>query len=381
MGEGGFHPTPDPLSGRVRGEMQALGAVGTTIAVWAIMTRLAMNPREVRRALRSCMKLLFQFALFLSVANTASSQTAERVEQNRLADGFKRFNQLLGSGQLKEAEQLARELLPTPASEPKKQPGDLEISLYGLTWGRVAAVYAAREDYANAERIFSERVNAAEQVFGPDHMGVAVFLDGLGSIYLAEAKYGAALPVFRRSLKIHAAAKMDTAIIAATVYAGLAEALLADGKAEEALDVLKPVIEKARVGIVERSVFNAYAVVLREIGDAPGAEQLEREIDKGSFLREGVNEQERELLTARILTERGSPEKAELIYQRWIGHWEEWGDQIGKDPKDQEWDRILMQPLSEYLRFLRLQKRDVDAAAARSRLTSINAKYEIKSVQ
>jgi tetratricopeptide (TPR) repeat protein len=316
---------------------------------------------------------LLVLALFGGAVRAQEVQSSS--DQKRLEEAFRRINEFLRDGRTQDAEQLMKETMPTPAFEPQKQTGDLKISLYGFFWTRILDSYLESDDYPNAERVSMERIGVAEKFAGPNQMQVAVYLDLAAQVYLTEAKYEAALPLLRRSLQIHAASKMDTAIIAAPVYLGLAEALLAQGKAKEARDVLKPVIERSRIGVVERQVFNAYAVVLGEIGDTDAAARIEQDVEKALLVRDGVNAQERDFLKARVLAARGAPDEAEAIYRKWIQHWEEWGERVRSDPKEREWDRILMDPLREYHRFLVLQKRDREADAVRQRLVALKTKY------
>jgi hypothetical protein len=83
-------------------------------------------------------------------------------------------------------------------------------------------------------------------------------------------------------------------------------------------------------------------------------------------------------LRARLLVSRGSAKDAEAIYQNWIRHWEDWGAKVSADPKEREWDRILMEPLSEYAHYLNSQSRHTDAIPVRNRLRRIQKKYDIK---
>ncbi len=298
-------------------------------------------------------------------------------DEERLSEAFKQFGQLVNDRQLAKAEALLRDVLPTPRSEPKKKSGDINISLYGLSWSMLASSYIAQEDYQNAERVLSERVNVSEQIHGPDHMAVAVFLDLLAGALSKEGKYEAATPLFRRSLRIHATAGLDNAIISGAVYTGLAESLLAQGNNEDAVELLRPVTEKSRIGLNEK-IFNVYAVALREAGQSNVADKLERDIETSSHYRPGVNAQQRDFLRARLSVSRGSAKEAEGIYQNWIRHWEDWGEKVSADPKEREWDRILMEPLSAYAHYLDSQGRHADAVPIRERLRGIQKKYDIK---
>lgn len=337
---------------------------------------VARNVGNRRRTRSRC--VLRAISLLVIVVGSLPAQSTP--EEEHLATAFKQLGQLVNNGQLKEAEALLREVMPSPRSEPKKKPGELQISLYGLSWGLLASAYLARDDYQNAERMLSERINVAEQTLGSDHMGVAVFLNPLAGTYVKEGKYEMAIPLFRRSLDIHRAAGLDNPIVAGVVYTGLAEALLATGKPEEAVALLKPVSEDSRFGIRE-SVSNMYAVALRETGKAGEASRVEEQVKRHSYYRTGVNEQERDFIRARLLSSRGSSKAAESVYRNWIQHWEEWGQKVSANPAEREWDRILMEPLSAYVHFLTSQGRHEDADKIRVRLRGIRNKYGIRFAQ
>lgn len=254
-------------------------------------------------------------------------------------EAFGRFGQLVQEEKLEEAEKLLKEVLPSQLSEPKRKPGDLACSAYGLAWGRLVVAYTAKDDYRNAERVAAERVAAAEQVVGPQHMLAGVWLNMLGEIQNLQDRHDAAIAAFRRALGIYEAAGIGELVMTESVYNGLAEALLGKGEAAEAVALLKPLLEKPD-SMFRSILVNTYAVALREAGEADEAG-------------------------------RGSAKEAGEIYQRLIA-------ELENDQPHKEWDRALMAPLAAYARFLAAQGRGAEAAEVRARLQGIQKKYGIQ---
>lgn len=312
--------------------------------------------------------------LLLSLCGSANAQ-------NDLSRNVKLFSELKESGKLTEAEAVLKKALPSPLAEPPKKPGELSISAYGLLWMTLISEHLQNADFDSASRITTERIGVAEQTFGRDHIAVAAFLNMLGAILVRQGKYEAATPVFERSLRMFTESGLGDGMVAGPIYAGLAECLLAQKKESEAEALLHPIVrkmgEKSRLEMQE-TIANTYAVILREIGSTTEAEELEKFIDNKSHLRAGVNSQERDFLRARISAADGNHENADAVYRKWIDHWERWGETARAHPGEQEWDRILMDPLQQYADFLTLAGRKSDAAVIRRRLKEIRAKYTIK---
>jgi tetratricopeptide (TPR) repeat protein len=299
---------------------------------------------------------------------------AQTQAEGKLESAFKELSQLLKEGELTKSEAILKDVLNSPRSEPARKPGEINISLYGLAWGMLIEHYLENEDYPNAERVLQERIRIAEDTYGKDHMGGAVFLGLLADVHRRLGEYDAAIPLFTRSLEIYKKAGLADGLVARAIFTGLAESLLATGKAQEAVILLKPVAEDTTFRSLEE-ILNSYAVALREAGMATEAQKVEVAVND-SYLRPGINEQYRDFLRARLATYRGAPQEAETIYRDWIKHWEDWGATVSTDPKEREWDRILMDPLGDYLHFLVSQERREDAALVRLRLQSIRKKYD-----
>jgi len=139
---------------------------------------------------------------------------------------------------------------------------------------------------------------------------------------------------------------------------------------------MEPLIARLR-GQVRDDLYNAYAVALREAGDGREAERTQRMVDLKGYVRPGVHAQTRDFMRARVLTARGFVQDARAIYQRWITHWENWGASIKEDPKEKEWDRILMGPLAEYADLLVSIGLAEEAAPVRECRDAIVKKYRV----
>src|SRR5579872_4619451 len=83
-------------------------------------------------------------------------------------------------------------LIPWPAFG---QAGQWESAIYGATKSY------AQGNYSVAESQFVEAKKAAES-FGPFDHRLAITMNNLGELYLRQAKYAAAEPLFKRALEI-----------------------------------------------------------------------------------------------------------------------------------------------------------------------------------
>ena len=74
---------------------------------------------------------------------------------------------------------------------------DVAVSL-----NNIGQLYVAQARYADAEPLLKRSLTLLEKALGPDHPDVAVSLDNLAGIYQAEGRYADAEPLYRRALTI-----------------------------------------------------------------------------------------------------------------------------------------------------------------------------------
>jgi hypothetical protein len=321
------------------------------------------------------------FCLLLALCSLLFAQPSTPTpEEQRFVEDVKPVIPWIQAGEFAKAEARLREVLPSPKSEPKPANGTkpvINISIYGLTWGLLVAGYLGVGDYTSAERVLTGRVSAIESEFGSNHLGVTPFLDTLGTTHLRQHKPDKALVAFRRSLEIRKSHKgFDTVVLSGGTYAGMAEALLMQNQAAEAVALLRSLGPQDAKGLFSGTILNPLVVALREAGETNAAAEIERSLDADTLIREGIHAQSRDFLRARLLAARQKPAEAEAIYKRWIAHWEAWGESVKNDRREREWDRVLMEPLSEYALFLGERGRKIEAEARRARVKAIAAKYQ-----
>jgi len=311
----------------------------------------------------------------IGVAMAGFGQTAPsaRSVEEQLAP----LRQMILDNKLAEAERLVRRVLPTPEAEPKET-GWPNLSAYNLTWEILVDRYLATNDYAGAERVASERLKLAEGAVPADRYRIQLFTLALGRTYLTEGKYAMAAPLYDRLLVADAYNQLS-ADFQVNAYVGMTEALMAQGRAAEAEQLLKPMVfvegaDLARRAAFHEAVFNTYAVVLKEAGRIAEAEEIVAEIGRETSRPEGFDAQDRDLLRARLLRARGSFNEAEAIYREWIKHWDD-------RPAEQGIRRELAEPrlkaLQEYSDFLTLRQRLPEAQAARGRLRMLEREYNV----
>jgi tetratricopeptide (TPR) repeat protein len=278
------------------------------------------------------------------------------------------IGQLIRDNRIAEAERLVRKMLPTPEAEPKETGGGLSISTYNAFWGIIASRYLSSNDYANAERVARERLKLAESEAPVNPYRTQLFTFVLANTFLTEGKYAMAEPLYQRLTSVDPEADFQV-----KTFVGMAEVLMAQGRAAEAERFLKPIVfaegaDPARPAAFHEAIFNAYAVALKEAGQSAAADRIVAQIGRETSRSAAIDQQDRDLLRARLLRARGSFDDAEAIYREWMKRWE-------ADPAGSVEARL--KPIEEYTHFLTLRHRATDAAAMRVRLRELEKKYNV----
>jgi len=71
-----------------------------------------------------------------------------------------------------------------------------------VTLNNLAVLYWAQGNYGAAEPLYMRSLTIREKALGPDHPDVATSLNSLAVLYHSQGNYGAAEPLFKRSLAI-----------------------------------------------------------------------------------------------------------------------------------------------------------------------------------
>ena len=69
------------------------------------------------------------------------------------------------------------------------------------------------------------------------------------------------------------------------------------------------------------STFNTHAVAMEEAGHKTAGAELATKIDAESRRTPAANQQDRDLLRARLMSARSQDAAAEAIYRKWTGYW------------------------------------------------------------
>ena len=288
------------------------------------------------------------------------------------------LRQLVLDNRLAEAERLVRSVLPTPEGEPKRTSGFLNVSTYDLVWAMVTNRYLANNDYASAERVASERLKLAQSAAPSEPYRIQLFTLLLANIFITQGNYAKAMPLYERLIR----ADVQNALAAdfqIKSNIGMAEALMAQGRAAEAERFLKPMVfaegaDPARPAAFHEELFNTYAVALREAGQSAAADRIVAQISRETSRPPGYDQQDRDLLRARLLRTRGSFTEAESIYREWIKHWD---DRPPSPGTQRELVEPRLKPLQEYTHFLTVRGRAAEAQAARTRLRMREREYNV----
>ncbi len=355
-------------------------ALPDSVKKWLSSVLAEGNARTSRKLSRmsrpTILRALAVLALGTAVlqTNTAFAQTTSSVRS--FEDQLGSFRQLILDNRLPEAERLVRRLLPTPEAEPTQTGGGLNVSAYDLAWLMITSRYLSTNDYASAERVASERLKLAESAAPSDPKRIQLFTFLLANTFLTEGKYSMATPLYQRLLRLFARNALS-ADFQVKSYVGMAEALMALGRAAEAERLLKPNEQGADStppAAFHEELFNTYAVALMESGQTAAADRIVAQIGRESSRFPGLDQQDRDLLRARLLRARGSFNEAEAICREWIKYWDDHPPAPGRIPRELAEPRL--KPLAQYTHFLTL-RRSPEAEAARARLRMLEREYNV----
>jgi hypothetical protein len=108
-------------------------------------------------------------------------------------------------------------------------------------------------------------------------------------------------------------------------------------------------------------------------GHKPAAAQFEAKIDSESRRPPAANQQDRDLLRARLMSARRQDAQAEAIYKKWTAYWKTAALPDGMDPKESLQIRAVA--LTAYSHFLSVRGRSQEAQAVLSQLTALGCRF------
>lgn len=334
---------------------------------------IAKAGRMNRAILLGAVAVLALGAAILQANAAGQTHPSAKSVENQLEP----LHQLILDNRLDEAERLVRSVLPTPEAAPKQTGGFLNLSAYDVVWGMIANRYLTNNDYASAERVASERLKLAQSAAPTDPYRIQLFTFVLANAFLTQGNYAKATPLYQRLISADTQNDLS-ADFQVKSNTGMTEALMAQGRAAEAVRFLKPMVfaegaDPARPAAFHEELFNTYAVALMEAGQSAAADQIVAQIGRESSRPAGFDQQDRDLLRARLLRARGLFDEAESIYREWIKHWDDRPPASGSIQRDLAEARL--KPLEEYTHFLTLRRRSPEAQAARARLRMLEREY------
>jgi tetratricopeptide (TPR) repeat protein len=109
----------------------------------------------------------------------------------------------------------------------------------GAWLNNLAGLYLAQARYADAEPLFKRAISIAEQAFGSEHWEVGQSLNYLGLLYVKQDRYAEAEPFFKRSLIILEKALGTDHAEVGSILSNLALLYKSQGRIAEAEPLLK----------------------------------------------------------------------------------------------------------------------------------------------
>ncbi len=289
----------------------------------------------------------------LMIVTCARAGTQDQIQRRIEIPQFKTIMALLQQDRPAEAEQLLDQA-EWRSSEESFDIGDSRIPTYAFYSPPLVRTYVRVNDHAKAERLAKDGVNWSEQRYGAASLQVGSFLEALADVYRLHGKYAEAEPLYARSLSIHRLCKFDDCLLAEQSYGGLSEAYLAMKHADDALQLLRPTIEKCLDKSRKADLLNVYAIALEDGKRPEEASKAAEEADRIGFLVPRFQQENRDLLRARLLAFQGRFEEAGALCRKWIATFEV--------PDGAQSDRKLMIPLEQYKHILRNAGRHKEAA-------------------
>jgi hypothetical protein len=309
-------------------------------------------------------------AVVLLAAKTLAQNSASQDEQ--LAN----VNKLLERGRTSEAERLLRQVNPRPEEEPVQDFGIFtQAGVHDMLWAMVGDSYLGANDYAGAERVTGERLRAAEAKGAAASGHVPIFLFLMAEVQRLQRKHAAAIPLYVRLYQLWLNNQLP-ADFQKRAELGYVECLIVRGDAATAELVARPPVnpDGSAVGpSFHEDIFNTYAVAMDEAGHKPEAAQLEAQIDGESRRPPSANQQDRDLLRARLMSARRQDAAAEAIYRKWTTYWKTASLPAGMDPKESLQIRTVA--LVAYGHFLSVHKRAREAQAVQSQLAAAGCRF------
>ena len=316
--------------------------------------------------------------IILLTANAAAQNPVKLDRQtNRTMDQqLGDVNQLLEAGRTGEAERLLRQLIPKPEEEAVRELGIFSFAgIHDLLWALTGYSYAGANDYANAERVAGERLRAVDARGAAAAGHLPIFLTLMAEVYRLRGKHAAAYPLYSRLNQLwfnnHLPAEFQK-----PTELGFVECSLVRGDAAAAESISRPPVDPdgSYVGpSFHEHIFNMHVVAMEEAGHKTEAAQFEAKTDAESRRPPAANQQDRDLLRARLLSARGQDAAAEAIYQKWTGYWKT-PDVLGSiDPKESLQIRTVA--LVGYSHFLSVHGRTREAQAVQSRLAAMGCRF------
>lgn len=315
---------------------------------------------------------------FIGMVLASTVVLAQNAARPSLDEQLMNLGQLLKSGHTREAEQLLRQLVPKPEQEPIQDPGIFNSAgMHDMLWAMLGQSYLGANQYADAERVTGERLRAAE-VKGAAAAGhVPIFLFLMAEVYRLQGKHAAAFPLYTRLNQLWLNDQLPADFEKGTER-GWVECLIVRGETATAEVVSRPAVDPdgSYVGpSFHEDTFNTHAVAMEEAGHKAEAAEFEAKIDAESRRTAPANQQDRDLLRARLMSARRQDAAAEAIYQKWAGYWKTSNVPGIIDPKESLQIRTVA--LSAYSHFLSVRGRSREAQAIQSQLTAAGCRFGI----
>jgi hypothetical protein len=302
----------------------------------------------------------------------AEGRQTSRTRDQQLGD----VNQLLEAGRTGEAERLLRQLIPKPEEEAVRELGIFSFAeVHDFLWALTGYSYAGANDYANAERVAGERLRAVEARGAAAAGHMPIFLTLLAEVYRLQGKHAAAYPLYVRLNQLWFNNQLPAEFQKPTEL-GFVECSLVRGDAKAAESTSRPPVDPdgSYVGpSFHEHIFNMHAVAMEEAGHKPEAAQFEAKTDAESRRPPAANQQDRDLLRARLLSARGQDAAAEAIYQKWTGYWKTSEVPGIIDAKESLQIRTIARV--GYSHFLSVHGRTREAQAVQSQLAAMGCRF------
>jgi tetratricopeptide (TPR) repeat protein len=309
-------------------------------------------------------------AAFALVACCLTISAQDQSQKDPLEQRFQEISGLLALDRPADAERKLKDL-GLRANSSKFNLGKATISTYVFVSMLLITTYSQMGDLGSAERVANDRIEWAQNAYGPESRQQAGFIDLLAETYRIQGKYKEAEPLYKRSLSIKEAQNMATCLITHSTYTGLAEAYVAQKRPRDAEALLKPAIESCKEkSFALPDLLNVYSIALEEDQQPKQSADAEHLADSFTPPEPRFRQEDRDLLRARLAMTNGRADEAISLCKKWIA--------IMEVPDGPESDRRLMLPLSEGARILRRAGRDSEAAELTARLNQIRKKYNAR---